>query len=107
MLVGMCDLAMIHVEEHLSSVDDFLEYADSLVPEDFRHHQAIIDNQRYVCCLVLRKNKLVPWDIKKPIIKEVMQDIKVTGYVDSLIEVTSLFGYSDRNTILKYGGKGE
>lgn len=105
MLVGKSYVELHDLVRHTKDVDMFKEYCDSLVPSEFKHVQAIIDNQRYLCCLVLRQAKTVDWDKKSQIIESVMRDIKIIGFTDTVVEVSTLFGLADKERILQYGRK--
>lgn len=106
MLVGKSDVNMSELVKHTKSSEEFLNYSDSLVPEDFKHNKSIIDNQRYLCCLLLRSYSGVSWDIKKKLLDEVMPAIRIVGYTDALIDVNSLFGLVNKGKLLKYKKKG-
>ena len=73
----------------------FKQYCRSLVPEEYRHVQAIVDNQIYYCCLLLRASKQISWDEKRNLLNKVMWDLKITGFTGSLIEAKSLLDYAN------------
>lgn len=101
MLVGKCDVALQELEYRAKNAEEFKKYSDSLVPEDFRHIIAILNNQRYVCCLILRTSKIIPWDVKSTCINNVMRDIQIIGYTDMLIEIDMLLGMINKERIEK------
>ena len=105
MLVGKSNIELHDLLKHIQNAETFTEYCDSLVPSEFRHVQAIIDNQRYLCCLMLRQAKTVDWSVKSQIIENVMCDIKIIGFTDMIIEVNTLFGLADKERILQFGRK--
>lgn len=105
MLIGKASVDKAKLLASLKTVDKFIAFSDSLVPEEFRHVQAILSNQRYICCLLLRKEKSVDWNVKKEIIEKVMEDISIVGYTDVLIEVNKLFAFADMRKVKRYLGE--
>ena len=101
MLVGKSDVAIQELERRVKDVEEFKKYCDSLVPEEFKHISAIRNNQRYICCLILRTSKCIPWNIKLSCINRVMQDIQIVCYTDMLIEVDILLGMIDKERVNK------
>lgn len=106
MIVGCADVDLVELRRNCSTKLQLMEYAESLVPEEFRHIKDIVDNQCYLCCLTLRKDTKVSWDIKKPVIDDVMRAISITGFTDCLVEVKSLFALVDLDKLQKYNEKG-
>ncbi len=91
-------IGTIHVNEQslvrsADTVERFCEYCKQLVPEEYRHVQAIVENQQYYCCLLLRRLESISWSRKREIINGVMRSIRIVGYTDSLVEATSLAQY--------------
>lgn len=96
----MVIVGTIHVDEKLlvksaDTVSHFCEYCEGLVPEEYRHVRAIVENQQYYCCLLLRRVDSLSWSRKREIIDGVMKGIKIVGYTDSLIEAAGLAQYVD------------
>lgn len=104
MLVGKASIKMDELERHSRSAEELTEYADSLVPEEFRHNLSICYNQRYLCCVHLRKSARVSWDRKKEVIDKVLAECRIVGYTDSLIEISRLYMYVDLECVMKYLG---
>lgn len=105
MIVGKTDVLVEDVEKHSKDVETFVKYAESLVPEEFRHVTAIVDNQKYLCCLILRSSKRVSWEKKKEIINDVMYSIKIVGYTENIISASALLNLADQSKLEKYGGR--
>lgn len=109
MLVGKSNVNLQELLAHTATAEAFIEYSDSLVPSEFRHVKAIIDNQRYLCCLLLRQSKSISWDKKKEILDCVLYDVHIVGYTNCVIEVGTLFALTNRENVNKYyrkvGGK--
>lgn len=96
MIVGTSIIDDLELSKHIKSVNDFKEYCISLVPKEFQHLQAIINNQLYICCLHLRRNDRVSWDVKKEIINEVLREVHIVGCTNELINVTDILMYLER-----------
>lgn len=105
MLVGKINVELNELERRANNVENFIAYSDSLVPDMFSHVHAIISNQRYVCCLILRRSKNVPWDTKNALIDTVMAGVSIIGFSDQLIEASSLWSLVDRDKVDQYIGR--
>ena len=104
MLIGTSKISH-GLESHISSYEDFMEFARSLVPQEFRHNLALINNQAYFNAMTLRKSANVPWDKKKDIIEVVMRNITVSGYTDVIIDIESIYDYVDSNRVERFWRK--
>lgn len=102
MLLGKAVIEGAELKAHISSLEDFYGYCDSLVPEEFRHLKQIRDNQRYLCAMVLRKSNLVPWDKKKDLLVSIMSETRVIGLTDVCIDISQLYEYISRKRMEKY-----
>ncbi|MDE5639923.1 MAG: hypothetical protein K2I47_09130, partial [Odoribacter sp.] len=69
------------------------------MPEEYRHVRAIVDNQKYYCCLVVRQIAGIAWPKKRELINAVMRDVQIVGYVDCVIEVSILNDMVDRQRL--------
>lgn len=105
MIVGNGSITIADVESHSASADVLIEYSDSLIPEEYKHIKEIRDNQRYLCCLLLRQSSTVPWDRKKEILDRVLYDTRITGFTDSVVEARSVWDFVDRSRLEMYRRK--
>lgn len=103
MIVGKSDVSIDELLGHISSVEEFCRYSDSLVPEIFRSVAGIVGNQRYLCCLVIRNSDKVSWDTKKKVLPLFFSKSKLCGYVDYVIEAHDLLDMSSEQKIIQYG----
>lgn len=101
MIVGNSNLSIEDVTNHSNSYEELIEFSDLQIPEEWRHVQAIIDNQRYVCALLLRKSSL-KWDKKKPIIDRIMSEVSVVGYSDTLYDAKTIWSEISREGVRNY-----
>lgn len=99
MLVGCSNITSEDVSTHSKSVETLFKYADSLVPEEYRNCAGIRDNQRYMCCMLLRKSTTVSWDKKKALLNEALPQIRISGLADSIVSVELLSRYADRKRL--------
>lgn len=102
MLVGKADVNIRELVVRCKKEEELLNYMDSLVPEGFRHIRAIVDNQRYICCLYIRASKVIPWDVKKDLLNNIMSKLTVVGYTNILIETSMLYSIANMDRIEKY-----
>lgn len=107
MIVGTTEVKVEQVEKVSHSVSEFISFAESLVPEEFRQCKAIVDNQKYICCLILRKSKLLDWDKKNRIIEEVLKDTRVMGNANELVSITKIYSLIDREVVSEYLRRGD
>ncbi|MBQ2885857.1 MAG: hypothetical protein IJE43_19200 [Alphaproteobacteria bacterium] len=97
MIVGTSNVIKSEMAKHVKSLTDFKQYCKSLVPEEFRHIDAIVNNQQYLCCLVLRKDNNVSWSIKKDLIDAVMRETKIVGCTNELINIADILFFLERD----------
>ena len=102
MIVGKAYISEIELQHNVKSAEEFIKFCDNLVPKEFRGCKGIVNNQRYLCCLYLRKCKSVSWDVKKEILNTVMPQISVIGYINNLVEVNTLYSHVDMGKVNKY-----
>lgn len=102
MLVGKTDVDVRELEVRARDKEEFIKYSDSLIPKDFIHIKAVIDNQRYLCCLLIRASNKVSWEVKKELLDRIMPEISIVGFTDTLIEVNTLFGIANMDKVEKY-----
>lgn len=101
MIVGSTSVSVTDVMLHSQSAESLMEFAASLIPEEFAEVEEIQHNQRYLCCMLLRKST-VNWDHKKAVIEEVLRVTKVTGYVDIIIAARDLYDFADTKKLTEY-----
>ena len=102
MLVGQSNVSIAELEKNARDLDAFKKYCDSLVPEDFRHVSSIVNNQRYICAMMLRNSSHVTWKQKKDIVDEIMRGIRIVGYTDQVIDLSVLLNRVDVKRLEMY-----
>lgn len=104
MLIGTSKISN-GLERHIDSYEDFMEYAKSLVPQEYRHNTALIHNQAYFNAMTLRKATYIPWEKKKELLETVMKSITVSGYTDVIIDIDAIYDYVDNKRVDKFWRK--
>lgn len=102
MIVGKSGTTEDEVFEHSGSYEQLIAFSDSLIPEEWRHVQAIVGNQRYVCALLLRKCRRVKWEKKKPIIERILSECSIVGYSDTLYDAKSIWAELNVDKVQEY-----
>lgn len=102
MLVGNASVTVDSVSAHAVNVQTLFKYSDSLVPKEFSGCKGIIDNQRYLCCVLLRKSTTVSWEHKKQLLNEAMPQIRVSGLTSSVLSVDILKTYANQERLRGY-----
>lgn len=105
MIVGTTNINTHEALKHLKTHEEFNKYAKSIIPKFFGVVPEIVDNQKYLILLSIRKDNTIPWDVKKPILKEFMQGIKIIGYTDTLIDYDTVMSMCDIDVLKAYGRK--
>lgn len=102
MIVGKSLIDENELIKHTRDYDSYCRYCDSLIPIGFRHREDICMNQRYYTALIMRKSKLITWDIKKDLLKQIMYENRVTGAMNTIIDVELLNSFIDERQMSKY-----
>ena len=102
MIVGKAGLTAKEVEKHCASYEELISFSDSLIPEEWRHLQAILDNQRYICALLLRSCSNVKWEKKKPIIDRILSECSIVGYADTLYDAKVIWSELNKERVHEY-----
>jgi len=102
LLVGNSKVTVLDIERNCWDVDSFIKYSDSLIPEEFRSVQAIVDNQRYLNCLLLRKSKKLSFEQKNKILNEIMKNISIVGYCNEVEDISAVYSLVNEKLVSKY-----
>ena len=96
MIVGSKVVNDAELSKHVGSVSDFKDYCKELVPVEFRHLQAVINNQIYLCCLYVRRSNRIDWETKKKILNDALRDVHIVGCTNELLNVSDILMYIER-----------
>ncbi len=102
MIIGNASLTVEDVEMHASSYEELTKYSDSQIPEEWRHLQVIVDNQRYICAMLLRKSTKIEWKEKRELIDRILSEVKIVGYTDVLYDAKTIWSLISRERVLEY-----
>lgn len=85
MIIATNSFDMNKVVRLSESYEELCSYIMSLVPERYRHIDAIYHNTRYYLNLEVLKSKDIPMDKKTALSKLLTKGIRVVGYMDIYI----------------------
>jgi hypothetical protein len=63
----------------------FINYAKSIIPEDYRENTTIQANQVYYNCMLLNKTKSIDYRKLRSFQKDVLKDTFIVGYLDQIV----------------------
>lgn len=86
MIIGTKSVDDSSILLHMNGLEAMRKFSDSLVPRCLRHIEAIVYNQRYFIALRIRKLKGVAYDTRKFYSEGLVQDIYVTGTLNSIVD---------------------
>lgn len=90
MVIGTTNIDVEKVSSLMHDVDKLREYSKSLIPEPYRVHSEIVDNQLYYNVLVFRKESSKHIKEVKELTKAALRGIKVTGIINIIVTCDEL-----------------
>lgn len=103
MIIGSANLDHKFLLQNYGEADKIRAYAYSLVPEEFQHCTAIKHNQLYFIVMSIRKiESIKDFKLMNKTITELLSTIRVTGYMDEIIEVSSIYNLINMNKVNLY-----
>ena len=63
----------------------FINYAKSLIPEEYRGNVIIQANQVYYNCMLLNKTKSIDYRKLRSFQRDVLKDTFIVGYLDQIV----------------------
>lgn len=100
MIVGKKDIVINELIKHTKSIEDLIEYSNSLIPKEFLHLKSIQDNQLYYLLLLLKKSNIT-YEKKKEL-SELFVNISPIGYTDTIVPLDILINRVSLSKIRKY-----
>ena len=85
MIIATNSFDMDKVLRLVGNYEGLCEYVKSLVPDRYKHIDAIYHNTRYFLNLEVLKSKDIPMDKKTELSKLLTKGIRVVGYMDVYI----------------------
>lgn len=102
MIVGTKKIDITELAKHCYTETELEEYVNSLVPTFLRHNLSIVNNQRYLVALYVRRLTSFSFDKRKRLCNKLVEGITIRGTVDSVIDFSDLLSKSDVDTIFKH-----
>lgn len=90
MIIATDKFDMKKVVSLSENYEGLCEYVHSLIPERYKHIDAIYHNTRYYLNLEVLKSKDITMDKKTSISKKLTKNIRVVGYMDVYITCKDL-----------------
>lgn len=84
------------------SVKELIEFSDSLVPRVIRHNINIINNQRYLTAIEVRRIKSIDYDRRKYLCEKLLEGVSVRGTINTIIDFSDIMSESNVSMILRY-----
>lgn len=102
MFVGTTNLDTEFLRTNYKNPTKIRKYSNSLIPEEFSENSKLKDNQLYFVCLTMRKLGITDYDGLRETIRVLFKGLRVTGYVDSVLEISSVYSYINREKLERY-----
>ena len=101
MIVGTTNIDYDTVYLYTSAPDGLVDYAKNLVPLWARHIPGIVDNQRYLVALHVRKMLSIQFYKRKSMTDVLIKDIKITGIINQFVSIYDILENCDTVMLLK------
>lgn len=102
MFVGSSKLDNTYLRKIFREPDVIREYSKSLIPKEFSHIRELQDNQLYYICMTLRKIGITDYKALHQTIKELLTGVRVTGYVDDIIDISYTYNIVNQDKVNLY-----
>lgn len=102
MIIGSTNVDKSFLMRNFKYTDKIIEYSNSLIPDEFRHIKELRDNQLYYICMTLRKLGLSDYRALHNSIHTLLKGVRITGYVDDVLEVSLLYNLVNRDKVNLY-----
>lgn len=102
MLVGTELITISEVKSHCSSYKALLNYTLSKIPKHFRGVKEIVDNQKYLVALYVRKAYKDDYNKWHPLCSQLLEGVRVHGCVDTLTSCTEVLEECDLKMLKKF-----
>jgi hypothetical protein len=102
MIVGTRIVPLGRLNEASRSVQSLIEFSRELVPRPIRHIDAVVDNQRYLVAVTLRKVKSIPYSKKSELCDGLLEGVTVRGVVNEIYDFEDLLRSVNTKKLHKY-----
>lgn len=94
MIVGSKDLRALK-----RNINNLADYCTSLLPREVRHNGKILNNQKYLVALELRRMKDIDYSLRMKLCEELLEGVFLTGDISTIIEFHETLEFVDYNTL--------
>ena len=81
------------------------EYINSLMPDRYKHIDALLSNQRYFINCDMYSSSQYSMDAKKELSDALMLNVRVAGYIGSFVTVGELESFVSDKAVQRYRDK--
>lgn len=106
MIVGKKDIDLIELNKSISE-DRLQEYIMSLIPPIVRNSEEILNNQKYLVALYIRKYIDINFYMKQEICNTLLKDIELFGVINEVYDINDIISSCNISELLKYAFKEE
>lgn len=86
MVVGTKIIPSNKLRQACGSVQELRAFSLKLVPRLLQHITSIVDNQRYLVAIELRKLEGIPYKRKKALTEGLLEGVSVKGTINTLVD---------------------
>lgn len=102
MLAGTEQITVSEVKAHCGSYEQLLKYTYSKIPKSFRNVKEIVDNQKYIVALNVRKAYKNDYNKWHPLCEELLKGVRVKGCAYTITSCSQLLAECDLNVLNKF-----
>lgn len=75
-------------------------YAMSLIPLWARSIKEVVDNQKYLVALYIKKSNVLTFKEKHAAVQHLCEGIHLSGLLNTVTKIEDIFKFADKNTLL-------
>lgn len=102
MIIATKNIDMVKIVSMVQNETGLCTYINSIVPERYRHHDAIYHNTRYYINLEVLKSKDISLENKMALSTLLTKNIRTVGYMGTYITCQELEMRVDINKVIRY-----
>ena len=101
-LVGNKEINLEELKRKSVSYGTLDSYCLSLVPKYIRHNQTIVNNQKYLVALYLRRIESIPYKKRMDLCEHLLHNVRVTGVTTTILDFNDIIMETDIEKLIKY-----
>lgn len=106
MIVGRKDIDLTELTKSISE-NKLQEYIMSLIPPIVKDSEEILNNQKYLVALHIRKYVNINFYVKKDLCNNLLKDIEIFGVINELYDINDIISSCNMSELLKFAFKEE